>query len=119
MRPAEIAPGEPSVCLPLCCDPNVRRSNHRGHLTRWYHCDLRVQQGTAKVWTKESDCQAINWRGAAKNFQSRCGGNLNNFGRTRCRRAPRALRIAPQELSPKRCECFAFVIVWLHDRITR
>jgi hypothetical protein len=37
------------VCLPLCCDPNERRSNHRGLLTRWYHCDLRVQGCTESL----------------------------------------------------------------------
>ena len=33
----EVAPGEPSVCLPLCCDPNEFRNSNRGHLTRWNH----------------------------------------------------------------------------------
>ena len=107
MRPAEIAPGEPSVCLPLCCDPNVRRSNHRGHLTRWYHCDLRVQQGTSKVWTKESYCQGINQRRGEKNFRSLCGGNRNIFaGRdSTALRGPYALRLkncAPRDANVSR-----------------
>src|SRR5580704_19252743 len=79
MRPAEVAPGEPSVCLPLCCGPNERHSNRRGLLTRWYHCDLRVQRGYIEVWTKESDCQAINRRCAEINFRARCDWNWNNF----------------------------------------
>jgi hypothetical protein len=39
----EVAPGEPSVCLPLCCDPNLFRNNYRGQLTRWNHRNLRVR----------------------------------------------------------------------------
>jgi hypothetical protein len=69
MRPAEIAPGEPSVCLPLCCDPNERRSNHRGHLTRWYHCDLRVQQGYTEILDQ--------WVGLSRNQSAPCRGKFS------------------------------------------
>jgi hypothetical protein len=48
MRPAGVAPGEPSVCLPLCCGPNELRSDHRGLLTRWNHSNLRVRKVAIK-----------------------------------------------------------------------
>jgi hypothetical protein len=37
MRPAKAAPAVPFANLPLCQHPNVRVSNHRGILARWYH----------------------------------------------------------------------------------
>lgn len=42
-----------------------------------------------------SSNQLARWR---EKSRSPCGGNRNNFGRTRFRRAPRATRIAPQEM---------------------
>jgi hypothetical protein len=44
MRPTGVAPGEPSVLLPLCCGPNELRNNLRGLLTRWNHLDLRARK---------------------------------------------------------------------------
>jgi hypothetical protein len=57
MRPLDVAPGEPSVWLPLCYGPNELRNNLRGLLTRWTHLNLRVRNVTVKLWTKELDCQ--------------------------------------------------------------
>ena len=52
MRLRRVAPGEPSACLPLCCDPNAFRSNDRGLLTRWSHGDLRVRNVAMKFLSR-------------------------------------------------------------------
>jgi hypothetical protein len=36
----EIRSRYSSVCLPLCCRPDVRSNSHCGNLTRWFHLDL-------------------------------------------------------------------------------
>jgi hypothetical protein len=51
--------GEPFVSLPLCCDPNGLRNNHRGLLTRWNHLNLRARRVAGKVWTNQRYCQAV------------------------------------------------------------